>query len=130
MTAFPVRPHDETVELSLGDKIHGTYAECRRKQPVPRRRRAAALDMAQNRDPRFRAGRLLYQLAHTLTDTAKTEPAIAATAADGLSIRQMCRFGDDHKREVPAVLPHIQNLAGQAFGRPRDFRHQDRIGAA
>src|SRR3546814_13788827 len=78
------------------------YTTLFRSQPVPRRGRAAALDMAEHGDPRLRTGRLGDAARKPGADSA-IGGAAAKPAGDRLAALRLYRLGDHDEGEIAEI---------------------------
>ncbi len=107
-------------------------AELRRQHAVERRRRAAPLQVAEYDAAGFTPQTRLDFRSHDVADAAERHLAIlgAAFACDHRTVGQVRSFGDDHEREVLALLFPFNDLLADSFEIPWNFREQDHIAAA
>lgn len=94
---------DYAVEPALGDQIDGMDAEGSGEQPVAGRRGAAALGMAEDRDPGLSFSRLGDAVAEIVSDPA--EMAFAARDGDGVTVDGLDGLGHGDQHEVAAAFP-------------------------
>ncbi len=105
-------------------------AEGRAQHAVGPARHAAALDVAQHRDPRLGAGRLGDALGEIGADAAIAHGAGGFAQRLVLALLGQHRLGDHDQREIaPGALQHF-DLCLDRVEAVADLRNQDHVGAA
>src|SRR5579862_9726115 len=104
----------------------------RREHAVARRRRAAALNVAQDRDPRLEAGPLLDLAAEQLADAALGQRRVTELVplARVLEAGQLAAFADDDDREVLAARVAAADAVRDLVEVDGLLRDEDHVGAA
>ena len=98
-------PGHHPVEPVLRDQIDRVHAERRADEPIPWARHAAALDMAQDGNPRLRPGQLGDALTQVMSDSAVSR----------LFLISMVRFSGETATTVPRCSPPTM----RSFSSPR-----------
>src|SRR5205823_2751888 len=106
-----------------------------REDPVARRRRATALDVAEDGDARLVAGPLLDELREPVADAAGREPDVAelvdlVLGTGAAFLVQLVALADDHDGEVLAAVVPPAEVVAALVDRDRLLGDQDHVGAA
>ena len=127
-------PRSATIvaEGTVGDRADRVHAEPGRQHAVERSRRAATLDVAEDRAAGFLAGALLDLVRQQLADPAQpgVPERVALVVSDGLvGGLRVGALGDHHYRRVPGLEPVLDVLA-DLLDVERLLRDEDDVRAA